>query len=240
VTYQVVSRPLFALGQMGPNSAEVVQGTLGDCFFDATLLSAVNDAQIAAQLISQVTPNTYKVRFFTPGADSAPVHVAVDNQLPVYSDGSLQGDRSGGANGSLWAPLVEKAFAKYNDAFGVLYAGNTSGYNTLNAGGANEAQKPLTGYTSVLYATPSMFPAALWATLGMASNGLGVVIGTQLNATDLVGKHAYAVTGTSIDAAGRGMVGLRNPWGVNASLSFEKFGNNVADIWFTPGGSGPA
>jgi hypothetical protein len=121
--------PLF--GPNGPEIEDISQGLIGDCYFLACL------AEIASQhpdaIVSMFTDNgngTYGVRFYIDGAAS---YVTVDNQLLglTYTNGSIAPllNRFNPDGASLWAGLVEKAFAQLaaTTTTGITNGGNPKG-----------------------------------------------------------------------------------------------------------------
>lgn len=105
-------KPLFA--SSGPNADDVFQGSTGDCYFVARL-SAIADAnpEVIRKMVVDLGDGTYAVRFYRNGQ---PHYVRVDGDLywdpvsgkPIYS--------KLGRQDSIWAPIVEKAYAffRYN------------------------------------------------------------------------------------------------------------------------------
>lgn len=99
--------PLFA--STGPGRDDIFQGKAGDCYMLAAF-SAIADARPDAirKLVAPLGDGTFAVRFYE--TDGAPVYYRVDadlwvstNKVPVYA--------RPGAEGSIWVPIVEKAYA---------------------------------------------------------------------------------------------------------------------------------
>ncbi|TWT33725.1 Hemolysin, chromosomal [Posidoniimonas corsicana] len=118
-------QPLFASG--GPSKEDIFQGSVGDCYFVATL-SAVADAypDYIRQMVTDLGDGTYAVRFWDAGQE---VYVRVDADLWVTGDGALRYAKLG-QEGSLWVAIVEKAFAFFRRMQGT-YASIASGDQTL-------------------------------------------------------------------------------------------------------------
>ena len=135
VSYRNFSyRPLFAVG--GPSAGDVVQGAVGDCWFLASLASVAKaDPQEIRQRIADLGDGTYIVQFKSAGKD---VHVRVDADLPSYSTSSLA-YAGFGAGGSIWAAIMEKAYA--------MFRKGEASYASLESGWMSEAFGDL-GFTS--------------------------------------------------------------------------------------------
>jgi hypothetical protein len=117
--------PLFA--SIGPSKDDIDQGGVGDCYFVATL-SAIADANpdFIRQMVVDLGDGTYAVRFYDSGQE---VYVRVDADLWLQ-DGNLA--YAGlGLEGSIWAPIVEKAYAFFRKGQGT-YQSISSGNGTLD------------------------------------------------------------------------------------------------------------
>jgi hypothetical protein len=115
-------RPLFGAG--GPSAGDVVQGAVANCWFLASLASiAKADPQEIRQRVMDLGDGTYVVQFKSGSTD---VHVRVDGDLPSYSSSSLA-FAGFGAGGSIWAAIVEKAYA--------MFRKGEATYQSLESGG---------------------------------------------------------------------------------------------------------
>ena len=99
----------------------MAQGGVGDCYFVAAL-GAIADSSPAAienMIISNGVENgiaSYTVRFYYQNAEGTfvPDYVTVNALLPGYSSGNLAFAHAG-PDGSYWLPIVEKAYAEWNE-----------------------------------------------------------------------------------------------------------------------------
>lgn len=113
-------RPLFA---DGPEYDDVIQGSLGDCYFLAGLAALARQAPaVIEQSITELGDGTCAVRFYS---GDEPRYYRVDRDLPA---GPACADRS--PDGELWVALLEKAFAQFR--FG------QNSYASLEGGGRHE------------------------------------------------------------------------------------------------------
>jgi hypothetical protein len=223
---EATSRDLFA-DRDNPlasiKMADVLQGTAGDCYFEAVLASvAGSKPEIIRDSIKDNQNGTYTVTF--KGDVEHPVTVSrpTDTELAIYSRGSKDG---------IWAPVMEKAFGRYS--VDVLKRPQFDGTEQDATYGGLEmpVMKLLTGADATTYHTASFYPnvhqnippgdpaklndaAASSAIAGLADGSL-VTIGTasgQEKETGLDGRHAYTVVSYTPGAQG-GIFRLRDPRG---------------------------
>ena len=99
-------------GGAGPTQADVNQGDLGDCYFLAPLEALANQSPATLRTLAvDMGDGTYVVQFNRGGG---PTYVRVDADLPS-SWGSLSYAHPG-SSGSIWAPIMEKAYAFFRTA----------------------------------------------------------------------------------------------------------------------------
>jgi hypothetical protein len=216
VSYKKVKGEL--VGATGPQLSDIDQGRLGDCYFLAAVGSMVaNDPSSIRDLIRDNGDGTYSVQFYAGvGGMRVPVSVMVDGDLPVDAAGNLVyargADTDGDGRMELWVPILEKAYAKFQDLYGP--ADGVNGYVDIGGGGwPDDVLEDLTGrpaYRTSSYASDAKLSALLEA----ANEGSHVAIATNVDDVDAgwVANHAYTVIGT-YEQDGVTMVTLRNPWG---------------------------
>ena len=214
------SRPLFASD--GPSQDDISQGAVGDCWYLATLAAtAKTDPTAIRRMVIELGDGTYAVRFAAAG--NMPVYVRVDGDLPVTSWGAMQ--YAGlGHEGSVWAPIMEKAFACFR-------YGGLANYADLDGGWMDEA------FGAGLYGR------AIWESddgedlLSKISAELDegkavtVAIFEPSRGSPLVGSHAYTVEAVETDAQGQRTLVLRNPWGIDG---VGNDGNDDGYVHVTP------
>ena len=109
----------------GSGSGDIVQGSLGDCWFLGALSVLATRPELLADLFFKGA--TYKdvglfcVRFFK---DNAWRYVLVDDRIPVHDNkgGSPCFARCRDPN-ELWVPILEKAYAKIHGSYKALIGG---------------------------------------------------------------------------------------------------------------------
>ena len=204
--------PLFV---DGPAPGDVQQGSIGNCYFPASLASVAHHApQSIKDAISDNGDGTYTVRFFKPG-DTMPrprVEVLVNGDLygggrPTYGRGMTG---SGPDKMELWFSLIEKAYAKWKGS-----------YQTIGKGGwAGDAMSAITGgvedwdlladiKADDAFKRIKQGEARGWP---MASGTFANGKGPSLSGTGLYNNHVYSVLGCEEEGGVR-YVKLRNPWG---------------------------
>jgi len=207
----------YAVGTLfngSPLLADSRQGTLGDCYFLASLVSI---AQINPTAIENMfTDNgdgTYTVRFFAGSlgmfwkdslisggfvsGNGVADYVTVDRNLPSLSNGSLAysgyGRSALSSSTPLWLALAEKAYAQWNET-GRAGRNGTNSYAGIEGGWMSDVNAQVLGFNSTIYAVNSNSKKAM---IGALDAGQAVTMGTNPNASTggLVGSHAYVVTG---------------------------------------------
>ena len=207
------SMPLF--GSNGPQYTDVNQGNVGDCYFMSALaVTAKNDPSLIKNMIQSNGNGTYSVDFQVNGKDD---YVTVDSQLPVMSSASwANGSNLEFANGNtLWAPLVEKAYAELVEQSavtpGMSLGKNGDSYADI-AGGDGNGITAITGQqTTMTVDSGGSSISSLSSQLSAAmSKGQDVLMGTGNSAGgNLVSDHMFEVVGFN---ASTNTVTLQNPW----------------------------
>jgi hypothetical protein len=124
------TNPLFA--SSGPSKDDIFQGSVGDCYFMATL-SAIADENpgYIRNMVVDLGDGTYAVRFYRNGS---PEYVRVDADLWV-ENGTTPKYADLGQEDSIWVPIVEKAYAFFRKEKGTypsIASGNGTVYEHLN------------------------------------------------------------------------------------------------------------
>jgi fibronectin type 3 domain-containing protein len=212
----------------GPVAADVNQGAVGDCYFLSSLAAfAGKNARLLQESAVDMGDGTYAVQYESSSGSMS--YIRVNNDVSTYGGGSYVFARPG-ASGSLWAVIMEKAFAYFRTG------ANT--YNSINSGWMGEVYADL-GVNSTFFYLSSMTSSSLYSTLSTAlAGGKEVTLGTG-NAPALVSGHAYTLISCSVDANGVTSYVVRNPWGVSgdglensqgyATLSFAQMQANFLD-----------
>jgi hypothetical protein len=221
-TYQYASGTLF---QGLPSFADVDQGSLGDCWFLASLEEvALRSPGLIQNMFIDNGDGTFTVRFFR-GGSSNPEYVTVDRYLPVDDD---QNHTFAFANGSdpyndptniLWPALAEKAYAQLNESGWINSGGEDNSYWDLDGGFADVALNHITGQLAVMFSMPDSAETVLGMALGADFlAGKMIVFCTDVEgvAANIVPRHCYAMLGYN---SATGAFTLGNPWGTNAEVN---------------------
>lgn len=199
----------------GPTVEDIRQGGVGDCYFLASIAAfAKTETAVLRESAVDLGDGTYAVQFMR---NNAPVYVRVSADLPA---GGFSGYKYAqpGASGSLWGPVLEKAYAYFRSG------ANT--YASINIGWMSEAYSALGQRSAdfIVAGTDSSFAASMIYSL---SHGQAVTFATSSNATLLVPNHAYSLNSIAFDARGTAYYTLKNPWGT-AGTSAESSAGYVS------------
>ena len=228
-TYQsFTTLPLFAANGV-PTVADINQGDVGDCELCAGMIEVVlNHPNDIESMITSDGNGIYGVRFYVGGKT---LWITVNDQFPVY-----QGTQLFNQGPSLWADLVEKAYAQLS-ATGLIDQPAVNSYANINGDPAFEVMENLTNSTSVGYffSTDPDWNQFKSVFIGAIAAKDDVVVESNGNTTDgannkkLIADHAFAVVG--YDSATGDFI-VRNPWGVEPGASGydTQFEISMADI----------
>jgi Calpain family cysteine protease len=187
----------------GPIAGDVNQGEVGDCYFLSSLAAfAGQDPSVLVQSAVDMGDGTYVVQFMS---HNAPTFVRVSN---AFSSGPFGGFMYAhpGADGSIWAMVMEKAFADFRTG------ANT--YASINSGWMGEVYSDF-GVSSMSFSTNSYTQTTLFNMLSAdLASGDAVTLGTSQSPPNLVGDHAYTLVSVYKDSSGVAHYIVRNPWGV--------------------------
>lgn len=195
--------PLFS--KYGPRADDIYQGSLGDCYLLASLGSVANtNPFVIQQTVVDLGDGTYCVQF---SSGSTKAYVRVDGDLPTASWGLAYAKL--GRQGSLWAAIVEKAYA--------FFRYNLGTYASIEGGFMGDVYAHMGLSTSSIFNATSATDLLQQLQADLAA-GKAVTFGTRADVGDapITGSHAYMVDAVITDSAGR-VTGLRlrNPWGVD-------------------------
>ncbi len=211
ISYRVSNGNLF---NGNPSRNDARQGALGDCYFIAAVAAIADKTPDAIRnMFIDNGDGTYTVRFyagalgmfysgssivggFLSGSGVAD-YVTVNRQLPTYSNGTLAysgaGSLASNPATTLWLPLLEKAYAQWNET-GNAGRNGTNSYAGIEGGWMHNVNAPVLGFNSTNFLMSSAQKQSL---VDAINSGKAVTIGTNsgANAGGLVGSHAYIVTG---------------------------------------------
>ncbi|HEX8914427.1 MAG TPA: C2 family cysteine protease, partial [Humisphaera sp.] len=215
--------PLFA--SAGPAEDDVRQGQNGDCYFLAGLSATAKTDQIAIRKsVVDLGDGTYAVQFWKNGVAS---FYRVDADLPTWQGTSSPYNAGFGAEGSMWVPVMEKAFAHFRtgaNSYQSIWYGSDEAFKALNGKqiadvtGSNATQMlmniraALLANKQVIAGTPDTAP----------TNGAPVVKG-HMYTVDRVNTTTVKLLGMTFTVP-TGIV-LRNPWGYDGAGSDSNTGD---------------
>ncbi|KAF9461074.1 hypothetical protein BDZ94DRAFT_1221970 [Collybia nuda] len=235
---QIFDKPSFFVD--GADSNDIVQGSLGDCWF-LSALATMSTAKGLVEKFCVARDEQVGVYGFIFFRDTAWVVVIIDDLLftsipkfeeltnvekHLYHNDKERFNRSArkggkslyfaksGTNGETWVPLIEKAFAKLHGS-----------YAALSGGEACEAVEDLTGgVSSFIFSKDILDIDRFWKEelllanidrlFGCAYDNLDSTRHGNQGATvnGLFGGHAYSVL-RAVEYNGKRFVVIRNPWG---------------------------
>lgn len=197
----------------GVSHLDVTQGTVGNCFFVAALISvARHRPDLIEQAIRANDDGTYTVRFFD--GEGKPTYETIDADFYLATDPLIYSIYARSKDSrELWGPLFEKAFASTKAA----------GYETLDGGGySDEALELLTGKETESWQMLFNRQSTIYGIVRDAvQNKKPIVAATgsflsnrteRMAETGLIDWHAYAVI-DAYEEGGKQYVVVRNPWG---------------------------
>ncbi|MGH7176173.1 MAG: C2 family cysteine protease, partial [Tepidisphaeraceae bacterium] len=178
------------------------QNSVGDCYFLAPLSGVARKSpRIIRDSVVDLGDGTYAVQFF----NATGAHfIRVDADLPALSSTWLWGTGFG-AQESIWAPVMEKAWAFFRKGFGT--------YASIEGGWPTELYSAL--QISNVSSAPVNEGSLIARVEEMLSQNRIVSVCTKSTATDLVGRHCYVLDRCYTDSTGRIYYVLRNPWGTD-------------------------
>jgi hypothetical protein len=206
-TYQYASGSLF---QNGASYQDIDQGTLGDCYYLASLAAtAFRSPSTIQNMFVDNGDNTYTVRFYKNGVAD---YVTVDRYLPTYAVGGLPYAQT--PNNELWVALAEKAYAQVNES-GWIQQNGTNSYFGIDGGLGYYSIPHVTGRNTAYIYNPSgivdtnsiktAFNAGQMITVGSKPSGV---------ASNVVPRHEYTLVGYNSSTQ---QFSLYNPHGVNST-----------------------
>ena len=212
--------PLFS--SFGPDEDDVRQGALGDCWFLATLSAvALQNPERIRSHVTDLGDGTYAVMLFEDGVRH---YYRVDNDLPVQvDDNSRLAYARGGAEGSLWVAVVEKAAA-------IHFGGE---YGDIEGGFGADAFDAL-GISNQEYDVDDDNIAATMKAYLDAGHAITVSTIWTMSGFDVgenwVPSHLYTVVGIDLEA---GTIRVRNPWASDAGTQMGSWVQGANDGYVT-------
>jgi hypothetical protein len=224
------NHPLFA--DSGPNQDDIVQGQVGDCYFLAGLSSTARvDPQRIKNSVVDLGDGTYAAQFFD---GSSWKFYRVDGDLATYKGTTSLYYANLGTSQSIWAPIMEKAFADFRSG--------ANSYNSLHGGGVNEPFVDLGGSPTGVWDSSSQTNTLMNIYNALAAGKAVDALTPNSAATNgcpCVQWHVYSVESVQMTSLYIPFYGwlqiptsvtLRNPWGVDGGGSTDA---NTSDGYVT-------
>lgn len=227
-TWSVRGGALFGL--TGPQSAEVRQGGIGDCYLIAAILDVAQDQPgLIESLFTDNGNGTLGVRMYD--YSGKPVYFTIDGEFP-------NGGRTAGTtDATTWVSLLEKAFVSWR----ALEGAAPFTYDGI-AGGWDEGLVALTGKATTDYVSGWTASQKDWdtsvkqAVITALNANEEVLFGSFIDdkdaangKTDLVSDHMFAVIGYDTKT---GDFIMRNPWGAAGGSSWNGiFEQSIDQLW---------
>lgn len=216
------------LKEGGWDLEDVMQGKIGDCYFisalgamalyekrhpDKPVLTALaKDMMGDVDLESSSACGAYMFKFYRAGR---PIHVIVDDLLPVGTDGELAFSHCVSPT-EMWVALIEKAYAKMNSCYEAIESGKVHLALVDCTNGASEEVR-----LDQSESGEAVDANAIWSRmmddyksgylLAVGSNS-----GVDTNITDGIAMgHAYGLV-QLYEGFGERLIELQNPWGKNS------------------------
>jgi hypothetical protein len=207
------------LGDDASYNKDIYQGYIGDCYYLAALAAiGESSTRIKSAILTQTynTAGIFAAKVFIKGI---PTLVTVDDYLPFTSSSSklLAFDRYGTDN-SLWAPFLEKVWAKVNGNYDRIVGGGELEVFSfiLGAPGDYYTISDASGINGSATTAFALLKAADASSFIMGAGTSGSSDATY-NSYGLPNDHAYTVIGTYTvtDSTGKSvnLIQCRNPWG---------------------------
>ena len=187
---------------------DIIQGTLGDCYFLSAIGSLCKFSNVLENLFifkQKTKENLYGIYFYINGIKKL---VLLDDFLPYKLVASYKRIIMGHSEeNEIWVALIEKAFAKINGSY----------INMGTGGSPNEVFDVLTEAYSEQITVSRKEADEIWKKLKDGEDkGFIMTAGTSANPNlELVGlycAHAYSVLGIH-EINGERVIRLRNPYG---------------------------
>lgn len=212
------NRPLFS--SKGPTIDDVNQGNLGDCYFLAGLGSIAKQGPgWIRERIADLGDGTYVVKFGSS-------HIRLDSQLPTSSPNASNPAFAGfGLEGSMWVPIMEKAFAYWRDS-------DARSYGSISGGQRDEP------FDAIGIQNEDFWDGDNDDLLNGLKNALlrGDAVTASSESGDfehgmmIVPSHVYSVVSVDVN---KQLIRVRNPWKTDAGNDASDWNDGNNDGYIT-------
>ena len=203
---EIFKNEKYSLFEKQIKISEISQGSLGDCYFLASIASLTQYPKLIYQIFKTKNINNegyFELIIFIDGKFQI---VIVDDYLPI----NIKNKRicfSRPYNNEIWICILEKAWAKIN-----------GGYTNIIKGWMHHVLQAFTGFQSEIIKHNTIKYDDLWEKIAEAKNNNFIITCSTRNNVDkygLVNNHAYSFFGcTEIISNGKKikLVKIRNIW----------------------------
>jgi Ca2+-binding RTX toxin-like protein len=188
----------------GPKIDDVDQNNLGTCWFMAAIAGiAKNKPDLIRTSVAELGDGTYVVRLYS---GTTAKFYRVDGQLPVVTSNPNMAAFAAPRNGSIWAPILEKAMALHRTSGGTYKAAEgglgTQAFAMFNKGN---------DYWGTIWHSENAMATKMRDVLAA---GGAVTVGSDpaRYVSSVEPSHAYTVVSISSDLK---KITIRNPWAVD-------------------------
>ncbi len=201
-----------------PEPADVNQHAIGNCDGDAVLAHmAYMNPNFVMRLITDNGDGTFAVDMFDPMGN--PITVGVDSQFFADSSGNI-GQVSCKMGVACWSTVLEKAYIKYNQVYGVVsdIGGIGSEFTTPMFTGAGDSFAFNAGSLSaadITRAVKAFLAAGKLVTCGFNMDAVTLPSGGTPAGGQTVTLHGYS----GLVPPDGMMMAARNPWGEDPTAS---------------------
>ena len=194
----------------GVSVDDIIQGSLGDCYFLSVIGSLCNNIKLIEKLfysLKKSKNNQYGINFYINGKWKL---ILIDDYFPARNTSFKKFSFSYSSNKEIWVPLLEKAWAKINGCYAKIGTG----------GLPNEVYDLCSEAYNEYILIKNKNKEKLWQEIfeGEKKNYL-MTAGTTKNTNNfklekigLTPGHAYTVLGI-LEINKEKVIKLRNPWG---------------------------
>ena len=194
----------------GVSVDDIIQGSLGDCYFLSVIGSLCNNIKLIEKLFYSLIKsknNQYGINFYINGKWKL---ILIDDYFPARNTSFKKFSFSYSSNKEIWVPLLEKAWAKINGCYAKIGTG----------GLPNEVYDLCSEAYNEYILIKNKNKEKLWQEIfeGEKKNYL-MTAGTAKNTNNfklekigLTPGHAYTVLGI-LEINKEKVIKLRNPWG---------------------------
>lgn len=197
----------------GVSFEDVIQGSIGDCYFVGSISAvAYANPQAIQDAIKDNGDGTFTVRLYQKSSSGklTAKYIRVDDDLPSSGAGYSPKYAKARDSKELWVSILEKAYASLN-----------GGYEKIGNGGfSTDVMTAVTGVRSTYEATKYANANKLFDLIQtgaelktpMTAGTWGKDANVDYNGTGVYAFHNYSLLG-AVEEGGVKYVQLRNPWG---------------------------